>query len=47
MQTIGFNLNTFGYVRVQVASQPHYGAARELLAGIIGRLTAACHFPFR
>ena len=33
MQTIGFNLNTFGYVRVQVASQD-YGAARELLSGI-------------
>jgi hypothetical protein len=32
MQTIGFNLNTFGYVRVQVASQD-YGAARDLLSG--------------
>ncbi|SRR5579862_5279996 len=32
MQTIGFNLNTFGYVRVQVASQD-YDAARDLLSG--------------
>src|ERR1700688_3348870 len=33
MQTIGFNLNTFGYVRVQVASKD-YDAARDLLSGI-------------
>jgi putative signal transducing protein len=32
MQTIGFNLNTFGYVRVQVATQD-YDAARDLLSG--------------
>ncbi len=32
MQTIGFNLNTFGYVRVQVASRD-YDAARDLLSG--------------
>jgi hypothetical protein len=33
MQTIGFNLNTFGYVRVQVAPGD-YDAARDLLSGI-------------
>jgi hypothetical protein len=33
MQAIGFNLNTFGYVRVQVATKD-YGAARDLLSGI-------------
>ena len=32
MQTIGFNLNTFGYVRVQVAPRD-YAAARDLLSG--------------
>jgi Putative prokaryotic signal transducing protein len=32
MQNIGFNLNTFGYVRVQVAPQD-YEAAGNLLSG--------------
>lgn len=32
MQTIGFNLNTFGYVRVQVAPKD-YDAATALLSG--------------
>jgi len=32
MQTIGFNVNTFGYVRVQVASRD-YDSARDLLSG--------------
>ena len=35
MQTIGFNLSTFGYVRVQVS--PHdYEAAKELLGDDFG-----------
>jgi hypothetical protein len=33
MQTVGFNFNTFGYVRVQVAPRD-YDAARDLLSGI-------------
>ena len=32
MQTIGFNLNTYGYVRVQI-SPSDYDAAKELLKG--------------
>jgi hypothetical protein len=32
MQNIGFNLNTFGYVRIQV-SPKDYEAAKELLSG--------------
>jgi hypothetical protein len=32
MQTIAWNLNTYGYVRVQVAPKD-YDAARELLSG--------------
>jgi len=32
MQNIGFNLNTFGYVRIQV-SPKDYQAAKELLSG--------------
>jgi hypothetical protein len=32
MQNIGFNLNTYGYVRVQV-SPKDYEAAKELLSG--------------
>jgi hypothetical protein len=33
MQMTGFNFNTFGYVRVQVAPR-NYEAARDLLSGI-------------
>jgi hypothetical protein len=32
MQVIGWNLNTYGYVRVQIAPKD-YDAARDLLAG--------------
>jgi hypothetical protein len=32
MQSVGWNMNTFGYVRVQV-SPKDYDSARELLAG--------------
>jgi hypothetical protein len=31
MQNVGFNLNTYGYVRIQV-SPKDYGAAREFLS---------------
>jgi hypothetical protein len=33
MQNVGFNLNTYGYVRVQV-SPKDYEAAKELLSGV-------------
>ena len=33
MQTIGWNLNTYGYVRVQISPRD-YDAARDLLSGI-------------
>ena len=32
MQTVGWNFNTFGYVRVQIAPKD-YDAAKDLLSG--------------
>lgn len=40
MQAVGWNFNTYGYVRVQVAPKD-YESAKELLSGErrLGRLT--------